>query len=136
VSAESTALKGKLCMLEAEHAKTLREAAGRQKAATELLEKHKDLAHNQAMCHAEVVEAMRTREGRMHTHKWRKSEDGILRMRWALSTWQAHVISRRGRVRCTMLHATLNEFQGTADSELLLVLLFLHWALGVREIRS
>jgi len=136
IGAETTALRGKLCLLEAEHAKTLREAAGRQKAATELLEKHKDLAHNQAMCHADVVEAMRARESRMHTHKWRKSEDGLLRMRWALSTWQAHVISRRGRVRCTMLHATLNEFQDTADNELLLVLMFLHWALGTRDYRS
>lgn len=132
---DSTALRGRLVMLEAEHATSLREAASRQRAATQLLERHKELAQNQALCHTDVVEAMRVREHRLQQHKWRRSEEGSLRMRWALASWEAHVISRRGRARCTMLHATIQEVQRSADGHLLLQVMFLHWVLAMHTTR-
>jgi len=132
---EHELLEGRYCRLEAEHTASLQEAARRQRAATELLRQHAHLAQSQAMCHAEAVEAMRAKSTKLEDFVNNFRKEFILRAQWVWKAWELHVAVQKCRGSCSLLQSTLIEFQRAADNELMLVLMWQHWKLTLRENR-
>jgi len=133
---EITELEGRFCMLQAEHTASMHEATRRQRAATELLDKHAHLAQNQATSQAEAMEAMRQKSLRLDNFIESYRNEFTLRAGWAWMAWESHVTVRKCRQRRCMLQSLLFEVQRAADRELMLVLVFRRWALLPKDART